>query len=464
MIESDPGFIFTVAVFLAALTVLVFVHEMGHYLVARWCKVKVDVFSIGFGKELFGWDDKHGTRWKISAIPLGGYVKFAGDATGASNPDDEALTNMTAKEKAESFHFKPLWQRAAVVFAGPFVNILFAVILFAGLFYVQGQRVIDPEVGYVAKGSPAEKAGLQVGDMIREIDGVEIDRFQDIRGIVMLLPNQTIEFDIDRRGNLLRIPVTIGQKLMSDRFGREYAIGRVGIGIIIKPIIEAVKEGSASDLAGILPNDEILAVNGIEVFTINGVVEIINERPNQETTFTILRDGISFDIRFTVPGTTIKVENNGIEEDKLVGFLELSPAVGSHTEYGLFGALSEGVKSSVSTLRTITTTMGQLIMGLRSVKEMSGPVGMATIFGEVAQRGIEDFIVLLAMISINLGFVNLLPIPMLDGGHLLFYGVEAIKGGPLPKRAQELAFMLGFMFVIGLMLFLTLNDLHSIAL
>lgn len=466
MIEEAPGFIFTVAVFLAALTVLVFVHEFGHYIVARWCKVKVEVFSIGFGRELYGWNDKNGTRWKFSAIPLGGYVKFFGDSTGASNPDDDALGSMTAEERAVSFHYKTLWQRAAIVFAGPFVNIIFAIFLFAGLVYVNGVQVVPSEIGIVEQNSSAEKAGLKFRDIVRSIDGTTVERFRDINAVVQLLPGQTVDFEIERSGQIVTLPVTIDTRLMKDRFDNEYEYGNLRIWPQFSSMIGKVLEGTPAHTSGLMPNDIITNIDGENIEYFQSVSEVISTRANKTIAIQVERDGELLDLVVTIGERNVAVEG---EVENIIGYIGIELALSDlafdeHVEFGVVGALVEGTRQSISTLRMITTTMGQLVMGMRSVKEMAGPVRMATMVGEVAQRGFEDLIILLAMISINLGFVNLLPIPMLDGGHLLFYGLEAAKGGPLPKRAQEWAFMLGFVFVIGFMLFLTLNDLHSIAL
>lgn len=461
MIEQAPGFIFTVAVFLAAITVLVFVHEMGHYLVARWCKVKVDVFSVGFGRELFGRTDKHGTRWKVSLIPLGGYVKFAGDASEASNADDSVLDAMSEEEKATAFHFKSLWQKSAIVFAGPFINIVFAVILFGGLVYVQGQRVMSNEIGMVGQGSNIEKAGLKVGDIVLSVDGTNVERLRDIAEIVQLLPGQTIDIGIERAGENLVLSVTVGSKMMTDRFENEYAYGYLEIGPKYVPWIGKIEKGFSADDAGLEVNDLITNIDGIEIDDFQAVYDVVSVRPNKTVSIDIERDGEPLNFILSIGET---IGRGGPDEGKTIGYMGIGIAFGEYRAYGPLEALAEGTRQSINTLRMITTSMGQLIMGMRSVREMGGPVRVAAMAGEVAQSGFDNFVRFVAMISINLGFVNLLPIPMLDGGHLLFYGLEAAKGGPLPKRAQELAFMLGFVFVIGLMLFLTLNDLHSIAL
>ncbi|UTW54049.1 RIP metalloprotease RseP [Kordiimonas sp. SCSIO 12610] len=366
---SNPGIILTLLSFIGGFSVLVFIHEWGHYSVARLFGVRVDSFSIGFGKELFGWTDKKGVRWKVCMLPLGGYVKFFGDASGASNADS-SIEQLSEKEKSECFHYKPVWQRALVVFAGPGINLLAAVLVFAGFFWAYGAQVTPPIVPSVLEDSGAERSGMQVGDRIVSINGNSIERFNDIVSIVRLYPEREIDLVLERDGQSINKTLLTGVGYQEDRFGNRYPYGVMGIGI----------------------------------------------------------------------PQSVRVE------------------------VGPVGAISEGFRQTGTFIQTIFTTTGQIIVGLRSVNELGGPVRIATMTGEAASRGIESFIIFLALISINLGIVNLLPIPVLDGGHLMFYLVEAVKGSPLKKRAQEVGYIAGMALMLIFMVFVTLNDLQSIVL
>lgn len=350
--------------FLAILTVLVFVHELGHFWVARRNGVRVEVFSVGFGPELFGFTDRAGTRWKFSAIPLGGYVKMFGDAGAASTPGDD-LPQMSPEEKALAFHHKRLGQRAAIVAAGPAANFLFAIVLAALLFMTVGRPFTPPEVGSVLPESAAARAGLQPGDRIVGLGGSRIDRFEDIQRIVQLNPGTPLTAVIERDGERLTLTVTPERHEEIDRFGNVHVFGRLGIA------------------------------------------------------------------------------RSGLETVRL-GPLEALWAAGEHT---------------VVMTRMILHVVGQMITGARPADEIGGVVRIAHLSGEVSQVGLVAVVNFMIMLSINLGLINLFPIPMLDGGHLLFYAIEAIRGRPLGPRAQEYGFRIGFALVIGLMLFATWNDL-----
>jgi regulator of sigma E protease len=350
--------------FLIVLTVLVFVHELGHYWVARRCGVRVEVFSIGFGPELFGWTDRAGTRWKFSAVPLGGYVKMFGDADAASTPGAE-LGEMTEEEKAVSFHHKTLGQRAAVVAAGPIANFLFALIVFAGLFVIVGQPFTPPEIGGVLPDSAAERAGLKAGDRIVAINDQPIERFEEIQRIIQLNLDSPLTLVVRRDGKDLRLnaqPTIVEEQ---DRLGNKMRLARLGIR--------------------------------------GGGVEFV-------------RHG---------PGTAI------------------------------WRALGETYHQTTGTLKAV----GQIITGQRNSEELGGPIRIAQMSGEVAQGGIASLLVFMAVLSVNLGLINLFPVPMLDGGHLLFYGAEALRGRPLGARAQEYGFRIGLVLVFSLMVFATWNDL-----
>lgn len=350
--------------FLAILTVLVFVHEMGHFWVARRCGVKVEVFSVGFGPELFGWYDRHGTRWRFSAVPLGGYVRMFGDAGAASTPG-RGLEDMSPEDRARSFHHKPLGQRAAVVAAGPAANFLLAIVLGAILFMTAGRPFTPPEVGMVVPDSAAEAAGLQPGDVVTQLDGVRISRFEDIQRIIQLNPEVPLRIVLDRGGERIETTVTPRTQEQVDRFGNAHRFGQLGI-----------------------------ARGGLEVVTL-GPIEAV---------------GAAVEHTIVMSGTILKV-------------------------------------------------VWQMIVGSRSADELGGVARIAHLSGEVAQVGVVAVVNFMILLSINLALINLFPVPMLDGGHLMFYALEAVRGRPMGERAQEYGFRIGFGLVLALMLFATWNDL-----
>ncbi|HMB74819.1 MAG TPA: RIP metalloprotease RseP [Kiloniellaceae bacterium] len=354
--------------FLIILTILVFVHELGHYWVARRCGVRVEVFSVGFGPELFGFNDAHGTRWKFSLVPLGGYVKMFGDANAASMPDGQAVAFSEA-EKKEAFQYKTLAQRSWIVAAGPLVNFLFAILVFSGLFSTLGQPFSPPIVGAVVPDSPAAAAGFEAGDRIVAIDNSDIERFEDLLRIVSLHPEQEMQFSVERDGATVTFPATPARVVADDGLGNEQEIGRLGI------------QGGAMEFV----------------------------------------------------------------------------------QYNLPTAIWRATKETVEISGTTLQAVYQIITGQRSFRELGGPLRIAQMSGQVAERGVVPAIILMAILSINLGLINLFPIPMLDGGHLLFYAIEGVRGGrPLGERAQEYGFRIGLALVMTLIAVVTWNDLVHI--
>jgi len=351
--------------FLLILTVLVFVHEFGHYVIARWNGVRVEVFSIGFGAELFGWWDSAGTRWKFSTIPLGGYVKMFGDADASSGLPAAGLARLGQADREVSFHYKRLGQRAAIVAAGPAANFVFATVVLAVLFMTFGQPYTPPEVGQVQPGSAAEQGGMRPGDVILSIDGRHIARFEDVQQAVRLNPGTPITIVVRRDGRELELQVTPTPTELTDRFGYRYEMGMLGIA----------------------------------------------------------RSGMEY-----------------IKRDPLTALLQ---------------AGAETWNLSVGTLKA----MWQIVIGTRAVDELGGPLRIAQMSGEVAQGGMVAVLWFMAVLSINLGLINLFPVPVLDGGHLLFYAAEAVRGKPLGHRAQEYGFRIGLALVLTLMVFATWNDL-----
>ena len=367
MFTSAPFWMWILG-FLLVLGPLVVVHELGHYLVGRWFGVKAEAFSVGFGKEIWGWTDKLGTRWKLSALPLGGYVQFAGDMNAASQPGAIDL-NLSPEERARTFQAKPLWQRSLIVLAGPLTNLLVAVAVFAAFNFTYGKIQVSPQIAEFAESSAAQQAGLKVGDRIVAINGDAVSSFTDIPEYVLPFPGRTVSIRVDRDGEERTIPVKIALVVEHDKFGNEARIGRLGIS------------------AG---KGEIVPVGAVESVT------------------------LAFEQTFGI-------------------------------------------------MRMMITGIGQIITGERSVKELGGPIKIAKYSGEQLSLGWEQYVSFVALISINLAFINLLPIPALDGGHLAFYAAEAVRRKPLGVRSQEWAFRTGLALVLALMLFVTINDIASLS-
>lgn len=353
--------------FLVVLSVLVFVHELGHYLVARFCGVRVEIFSIGFGRELFGFHDSHGTRWKICLIPLGGYVQMFGDADPTSSTaKTEKMAVLSDNDKRTAFYYKAVWQRALIVAAGPFINFLYAIIVLSGLFMGQGQMYSPAEIGGLVENGPAAKAGFEIGDRIVSVNGIRLERFQELQREINVNLGAKMTFVIERKGTqqtLTASPEVIEQK---DNFGFKHMIGRLGI--LSTPKAEIKKH---------------------------------------------------------TPVSAVKA------------------------------ALNETWSMSVSTLKA----MGQMITGTRSADELGGVIRIGAYAKEFSDAGLLSLLMFSALISVNLGLINLFPIPLLDGGHLVFYAYEAIFRKPMPEKVRMAGIRIGYILVVTLMIYATLNDL-----
>jgi len=369
------GFIGYIIPFLFVLTIVVFFHELGHFLIARWAGVKVLTFSLGFGPELAGFNDRRGTRWKISAIPLGGYVKFFGDESEASTPASaETLASMTEEERAGSFHHKKVGPRAAIVAAGPIANFILAIVIFACLFTFLGKPSTTARVDKVEAGSAAERAGFQVGDVVTVIDGKIIGNFSDMQRIVSVHGGDTLNFTIKRGDATLQLRGTPEQLEKKDSFGNVHRLGVLGI------------------------------------------------------------------TRATNPGDVVTER--------------VDPAT----------ALWLGVKETWFVIDRTLAYIGGVFTGREAADQVGGPLRIAQISGQVATiGGLAGLIQLTAVLSISIGLLNLFPVPLLDGGHLLFYAVEAVRGRPLSERAQEMGFRIGLGLVLMLMVFATYNDILHLA-
>ncbi|RVQ65700.1 RIP metalloprotease RseP [Croceicoccus ponticola] len=364
---ENPNFLTAVLGFIVVLAPLVVVHELGHYFVGRLFGVKAEAFSVGFGRELLGFTDKRGTRWKLSALPLGGYVQFAGDMNPASQPTEDWLA-LPDEERAQTFQSKSLGARAAIVAAGPLTNMLVAILIIAGFTMAFGKIVAEPVIGEIMQDSPAAAAGMNLGDRIVSVDGTQIDSFDDIREHVIPYPGETINIVWQRDGQEQSAEVKLDTHVEIDRFGNEFRMGRIGIGT----------------------------------------------------------DAIRTD------------------------------------EVGPFAALGEGTRQTIAIMKMSAVGLWQIVTGRRSLDELGGPVKIAKYSGEQLVQGWFAYIAFVAMISINLAFINLLPIPVLDGGHLAFYAFEAVRRRPVSAKGQDMAFRTGLALILGLMVFVTILDITSL--
>lgn len=446
---------YTVFGFLIILTVLVFVHEMGHFAVARWNGVKVEVFSIGFGREIFGWTDKSGTRWKFCWVPLGGYVKMLGDTDPASAGSDES--DLTAEELQQSFHSKRLSQRAAIVFAGPAINYIFAVILWAILFVFVGEMVSPAKVTVVYPQSAAASAGILPGDEIIEIDGETIDRFEQVERIVRLSPSTPLSMTVIRDGERKTFTVTPLARDIKDNTGKVHRIGFLGVQSFSSTEVAYIGENSAALKAGIRIGDTIVAVNGVKLGSFEDLRKEVERNPGKPIPITIERDGKEQTLSITPMKRKVTRDGKEIE----IGRIGVGPKRGEVRALGPIDAVFRAIDETIFVTKAMFKAIGQIFAGTRTAKELAGPIKIAQMSGKMAQGGSITFLGWMAFISLNLCIINLLPIPILDGGHLMYYAIEAVRGKPLGQKAQEYGFRIGLALVLSLMVFVTWNDVLS---
>ncbi len=358
--------------YVVVLSLLVFVHELGHYLAGRWSGIRVLAFSIGFGPEIVGFTDGHGTRWKLSAIPLGGYVRFYGDADAASLADGNELAEMSLAERAQTLAGAKLWKRAITVAAGPIANFLAAIAIFAVLFGIYGKPVADPVVAEVRDGSAAFEAGVRPGDVLVALDGKRIDTFDDVVRYISMRPEIPVVVTVRRDGAEIGLDMVPRRTVTTDRFGNEMEVGQIGI--------------------------------------------VTNQ---QSGNFRII---------------------------------ELTP----------IEAVGEG---ALQTWHIVTGTfdyLSNLIAGRMNADQLGGPVRVVQASGQMATLGVVALLNLAAVLSVSLGLLNLMPVPVLDGGHLVLYALEAIRGKPVGQTAQEIAFRIGLIMILSLMVFATWNDISRL--
>ncbi|MBL6851750.1 MAG: RIP metalloprotease RseP [Alphaproteobacteria bacterium] len=437
--------VYGIPAFLFLITVVVFVHELGHFSVARYFGTKVETFSIGFGPAIVKWTDSKGTLWKISWIPLGGYVKFFGDADGASTPDREATARMTAADRKIAFPYKPLYQRALIVAAGPIANFILAIAILSGVFMFHGKTVIPPVVGKVEAHSAGEAAGLRTGDRIVSIDGTVTESYAEIDQVVGLSAGQRLPIVLDRGPSRMTIWATPRQIDTTDAFKNRIQVGDLGISPPLPPVIEAVLDGGAASRAGLRVGDVIVSIDGTAIEGYDQVSPIVSVSAGKALTIVVRRDGVLRTVRATP-----------MLNDQKHGVLGIQFQFGSLKRLGPVAALGESVDTIGSML---STTWRALVHSPSGAKQLSGVIGIAKLSGQVAEVSLLALIQLIALLSVSIGLVNLFPIPLLDGGHLLYYACEGVLRRPLSERAQDVGFRLGLAVVLGIFLLATWNDL-----
>ena len=429
--------------FLAVITPVVFFHELGHYLVARMNRVRVEVFSIGFGPELFGISDRHGTRWKFCALPLGGYVKFHGDATVTSTTAaaGEALPD-------DAFHAKNVGQRSAIAVAGPFANFVLAAVIFAVFFMVAGQRYTPVEIGSVREGSPAALAGLQPGDRLVALNGGRVERFEELEFALLQNLGEPISLAVERGGARLEFVIEPEIVEVIDAFDRPQQFGDIGARPFMPASIQQVVAGSPADRGGIRPGDRIIRVGGAAVASFDDLRAIVERNASVPLAFIVMRDGRHTTLTVT-PDSVGGKGRIGVYPEERVAFRDL----------GIGASIRAGIEYTYALAAANLRAIGQMITGTRSTEQLSGPIGIAVMSRTVVERGIAGFIEFTALISIALGLINLVPIPPLDGGHLLYNGLEAAFRRPLTARLQQIGATVGLTLVIALMVWVTAKDI-----
>ena len=449
---------FTILAFLFVLTIIVFIHEMGHFLAARWCGVAVSTFSVGFGPELAGFTDRKGTRWKFSAIPLGGYVKFLGDENEASVSDQEALSRMTPEQRRRTFAGKGVGARAFIVAAGPAANFLLAIAIFSVMLLLSGRSVVAPRFDFVAPDGPAAVAGLQTGDVVLSVDGHGVEGFADVQRIVGLSPGRAITFVVDRNGTVMEIVAT--PDALPAPGGMAGSIGDLGIGgPAMPPVVQQVQPGSPAALAGFEAGDVIRSIAGVPVTNFDDIRQIVGPRAGETLPVVLERDGREIRVEVTPEGAAAgdapAVGRLGV----IGGFADGDM---QRVTFGPIGALTAGVAETWFITERTLTYLYRVIVGQESAEQLGGPLMVAKISGDAARMGLAVLFNVAAVLSISIGIINLFPVPMLDGGHLLFFAAEAIRGKPLSERTQEIGFRIGFVAVIALMIFAFRNDIINL--
>lgn len=454
--------LYAVVPFIIMLGLLIFVHELGHFLVAKRVGVGVLKFSLGFGRRLFGFK-KGETEYLLSAIPLGGYVKMMGEDPREVVIDDAGQAFDGSGEPldlAKSFAHKSVWARMAIVLAGPGSNFLLALLLFWGLFAVLGRPVFPPVAGVPEPASPAAVAGIQSGDRIIGVMNRPVRWWEDIEAAVQASQGKPVSFRIERNGGRHDVTVTPRRKTVTDFFGDERQVWTIGVSPFLSPTVGQVMDGFPAAEAGIRVGDRIVAVDGEPVETFEALARRIHIRAEQEVTLTVERNGERLQIIVT-PNAVTRQDVSGRTVTE--GRIGITPGGGfRYARVDPVTALYHAAVGTASTSVLIVRVLWKMMEGAVSPRTIGGPILMAQMTGEQAQQGLEHLIRLTAIISVNLAVLNLLPIPILDGGHLVFFFIELLRGRPVSLKMREMAQRVGLVLLVALMIFAFYNDVFRL--
>ncbi|MEM6466786.1 MAG: RIP metalloprotease RseP [Pseudomonadota bacterium] len=440
LIASIPlvgGLLATVLPFVVVLGIVVFVHEYGHYIVGRWCGIKAEVFSLGFGPVLTSWIDRHGTRWQVAALPLGGYVKFVGDVDGSSRGDPKILESLSPDAWAHAFHGAAVWKRMLTVLAGPVFNFILSAVMFAVMFSWQGVVKSPPTIGEIVNFPEREQIDIAPGDVVRAVEGQDIERFGDLYRIVQELGEvRPIQLTIEREGRVFDTQVPYP----------------------LPPMVFGVEPLSPASRAGLEIGDYILSANGKTLNAFEDLRTVVMAAGDTRIPLSVWRDGEVLDLSIMPTLRAAEDGDGGFEERVMIGVAGGSAYIADTRTPAPWSAAWMGVEQVWTIIKLTVNGLAHIISGDISAKNIQGPIGIAQISGESATQGWGNFWFLIGLISTTIGLLNLFPIPILDGGHLVIFTYEAITGRPPADSVLQVAMSIGLAMVLLLMVFATYND------
>jgi len=437
LIPTFGGFLWTVVAFVIALSIIVAVHEYGHYIVGRWCGIHAEVFSLGFGPILWKGTDKHGTQWQLAALPFGGYVKFLGDSDAASGKDGEAISGLSEAERERTMHGAKLWKRAATVAAGPIFNFILSILVFGGVILIQGIATDTPTIGKLLT-LPQGVGELREGDIIRSVEGHEVTGYEELDALRHVIePAPLLSYEVERDGE---IRVVDGPYVMPPR-------------------ASSIQPRSAAIDADMEPGDVITAIEGDPVFAFDQLREAVGASDGRALLMEIWRDGETFELALAPRRMDLPKQDGSFETRYLIGVsggLFFEPLTETP---GPFSALGQGVSQTIFIIRSSLSGLWHMVTGAISTCNISGPIGIAETSGAVASQGLDNFIWFIAVLSTAVGMLNLFPVPVLDGGHLVFHAYEAVTGKPPSDKALRVMMTAGLALILSLMVFALTNDI-----